>query len=117
MEDKTLQTQENQIAMLVHLSTLMGWIVPLGNIIAPLFIWQLKRSEYPSLDEHGKEVLNFQISLTIYTIISVILVFVIIGFFGLFAVLIIDLILTIKASIAANNGKVYHYPLSIKFIK
>lgn len=117
MENKTAVNQENQLAMLIHLSTLIGFVIPFGNIIAPLVLWQLKRAEYPGLEEHGKEAVNFQISVTIYTIISSILAFIIIGFFALFAILIFTLIVTVKASMEANNGKVYKYPLTIRFIK
>lgn len=57
-------TRNYYLAM--HLSPLVGCIIPFGHIIGPLLLWQVKKAEVPGLEEHGKEVLNFQISMTIY---------------------------------------------------
>lgn len=117
-QEKNVPTsQENQLAMFIHLSTLLGFFIPFGNIIAPLIIWQVKKDQYPSLDVHGKEAVNFQISVTIYTVICAILALIIIGFLGMVAILVFTIVVTVKAALEANNGKIYHYPLSIKFIK
>ena len=107
---------ENMWGMLCHLSALAGVVIPFGNIIAPLIIWILKKEEFPFVDDQGKESLNFQISITIYFIIGIILVFVAIGvvilpLIGLFA-----LIMVIVASIKANDGVKYRYPLTIRII-
>src|SRR5699024_9637063 len=53
-------------AMWCHLSALSGLVVPFGNVLAPLILWQMKRNEMPSVEEHGKESLNFQLSALIY---------------------------------------------------
>ena len=46
--------------MLCHLSALAGFIgVPLGNILGPLLVWQIKKNEFPSVDVHGKAVAEF----------------------------------------------------------
>lgn len=52
-------------AMFLHLSVLLGWPLPVLGLLAPILIWQLKKEEFPELDEHGKEVLNFLISMLI----------------------------------------------------
>lgn len=36
---------ERTLAMLSHLSTFAGYVIPFGNIIAPLVIWQVKKDE------------------------------------------------------------------------
>ena len=54
--------------MWCHMTALSGLFVPFGNLIGPLIIWQMKRHEFPSVDEHGKESLNFQLSALIYLI-------------------------------------------------
>ena len=42
-----------------HLSTLSAYIgLPLGNIIAPLVIWSIKKGDYPRLEEQGKDILK-----------------------------------------------------------
>ena len=104
-------------AMFAHISAVAGFIIPFGNIIAPLLIWILKKDEFPFVDDQGKESLNFQISITIYVLISIILIFVLIGIpiliiLGLFA-----LIMVIIAAINSYDGKAYRYPLTIRLIK
>ena len=104
--------------MLCHLLALTMLIgIPLGNILGPLVIWLIKKDMYPFVDDQGKESLNFQISMTIYAIVSGILMFVLIGFLLLPAVIIIDIVLVIIALIQANQGVAYRYPLTIRFFK
>lgn len=103
--------------MLCHISALAGCIIPFGNIIGPLIVWQMKKGEIPSVDAHGKESLNFQIFasivLTAASIVTVILCFLFIGFLlipilGL-AVLAV-LVLTVIAGVKASQGEFYQYP-------
>lgn len=103
--------------VLCHVSALAGYVIPLGNIIGPLLIWLIKRAEVPDVDAHGKEAMNFQISVTIYAVVCLLLVFVVIGFFLLIALGIAALVLTIIASIKASSGELYRYPLTIRLIK
>ena len=111
-------------AMFCHLAGLAGFVIPvvLSGIIAPLIVWQMKKDEHPFIDEHGKEALNFQISMPLYamigtaacfiTCIGVVLIPFVVG-----AVYLVNLIFLIIAAIKANNGEHYRYPLSIRFIK
>jgi uncharacterized Tic20 family protein len=111
--------------MLCHLSALAGFTaIPLGNIIGPLIIWQIKKNEFPSVDVHGKMALNFQITAILAIFVTVVagfvlsffcvgyLLFPLAGLIGL-----ADLVLIIINSIKANNGEACKYPCSIKFVK
>jgi uncharacterized protein len=103
--------------LLCHLTALTLFIgIPFGNIIGPLIVWLVKKQEFSSVDAHGKESLNFQISMTIYTIIAGLSVFVLVGFILLPAVLIANLVLVIIAAIKASNGEFYRYPLTMRLI-
>ena len=105
-------------AMFCHLAGLAGIIIPvIGNIVAPLIVWQIKKDDFPFVDEQGKEVVNFQISMSIYGLICIPLFFICIGPFLLAAVGIVDLVFLLIAGIKANNGQHYRYPLTIRFIK
>ena len=108
---------ENMWAMFCHLSALVGFAIPFGNNIAPLIIWTLKKDEYPHVNDQGKEAINFQLSITVYILISVILVFVVIGIPLLIILGIFSLIMTVIAALNANDGKKYRYPFTIRFIK
>ena len=110
--------QERQWGMFCHLAALSGWIgVPFGSIVGPLIVWLVKKDEHPFVDDQGKESLNFQISLLIYGIVCAILIFVIVGIFLLIALAIYGLVMVIIASVKANQGEYYRYPLTIRFIK
>jgi len=114
MEEK----QQRMWATVCHLCGFAGFIVPwVGNIVGPLVIWLLKREDAEFIDWHGKEAVNFQISITIYAVAAIILVFVVIGFLILPAVAIFDIVCIIMAAVKANNGERWRYPLCIRFIK
>ena len=104
-------------AMCVHFSLLAGFLVPLAGLIVPIAIWQLKKSDMPEIDAHGKIAANWIISLMIYTVISFVLSFVLIGLPLLFALGIIGVVFPIIGGIKASNGEEWAYPLSIKFMK
>lgn len=109
---------ERTWAMVCHLVTFAGFIFPIGgNILAPLIIWMIKRDEYPLVDDQGKEVVNFQLSLFIYLVISGILAIILIGIPLLIALGIFDIIVTIVAAVKANEGVKYRYPLNLRLIK
>lgn len=110
-------SDEKTWAMLAHLSALSGYIIPFGNLIGPLIVWQMKKSEYPLVDDQGKESLNFQISIMIYAVISAILIVVVVGIFLLVAVGLLALIMCIIGAIKAHEGDAYRYPLCIRLIR
>ena len=104
-------------SMLCHLGAFAGLIIPLGNIIAPLVFWLIKREESAFVDDQGKESLNFQISLTIYFLVAGMLVWLLIGFVLLPIVGIFGIVFVVIAAVKANRGEKYRYPLCIRFIK
>ncbi|MCF6132304.1 DUF4870 domain-containing protein [Flavobacterium wongokense] len=61
-------TNDKNIATVLHLSTLTQYIIPFGNYIFPIVIWSSKK-ESEFIDNNGKSVMNFQLSILIYSII------------------------------------------------
>jgi uncharacterized Tic20 family protein len=110
------EDEERKWAMFAHIGTFSSMFVPLGNIIAPIVIWQMKKNESPFVVEQAKESLNFQISLMIYSIISILLCLIIIGFFLIFALVIFGLIIVIVAGVKANDGEHYRYPMTLRLV-
>lgn len=108
---------DHTMGMLCHLLSFCGYIFPFGNVIGPLIIWVIKKDEDAFVDATGKEVLNFQISMSIYALICTLLIMVFIGIILLPIVIIANIIYTIIAAIKANEGHIYEYPFSIKFFK
>ena len=76
-----------------------------------------KREQSPFLDDQGKEVLNFQITLLIAFAVSAVLMLVFVGFILASALGVFDLVITVIAAIKANDGIRYRYPFSLKLIK
>ena len=113
----TLTRDERNWAMLSHLLALVGYFaVPLGNVIAPLIIYLMKKDESPFVADQARESLNFQISVCIYLLISGVLVLILIGLLLLAVVGVAGAILTIIASVKAANGVAYRYPLTLRLI-
>jgi uncharacterized Tic20 family protein len=104
-------------SMLCHLSALAGFLIPLGNIIGPLIVWQMKKNEYPQVDDQGKESLNFQITVSIAVVVCLLLMLVVIGAFLLLIVGLGSLILIIIGGLKANEGVLYRYPVNLRLIK
>jgi uncharacterized Tic20 family protein len=113
-----LQTQdERQMGLFLHLSQLANLIFfPIG-IVAPVLLWQLNKEKMPALDARGKMVVNWMISSTIYAIVSIILVFVLVGILLLIALGVVAIVFPIIGAVKANNGELWEYPLTIKFLK
>lgn len=149
-----IKNPDKTVAALIHLSTFSQFFFPLGNFIFPLILWMAKREDH-FVNEHGKQALNFQISLYLYTIFLFLIGvagLVLIGlnlnlnfdhpfYFSdqfqsigspaeampliIYALVILLLLLSlfilniygvISATIKANEGQLYNYPLTINFI-
>jgi len=99
------------------------WILTLhlSNFISipvfPLIIWAMKKDENIEIDRHGKDVINFQISMMIYLFASAILVFALVGIVFLLLLGLYITTITIINSIKVVMEKDYKYYLTIKFIK
>lgn len=60
---------QKNIATFIHLSTFSRFIIPLGNYIGPIILWMVNKDKSEFVDSHGKQAINFQISILLYTII------------------------------------------------
>lgn len=109
--------QIRTIAMWCHLAALAGFIVPLGNVLGPLIVWLTQRDKSPFIDNQGKEAVNFQLSLLIYSAVCFLLILILVGFLLLLALSLGAMALVIIAAIQANQGVAYRYPLIIRFIR
>src|SRR5438876_11641515 len=118
METSTSSSNVRTWNVLCHATALAGFFVPwAGHILGPLIVWLAKRGDSAEIDAHGKESLNFQISMLIYNLIAGILCLVLIGFVILGILHLLNLVLVIVASIQASEGKLYRYQLAIRLIK
>ena len=108
---------DKQWSMICHLGALAGFLIPFGSVIVPAVIWSMKREGSDLIDQHGKESLNFQLSMLIYYFVAAILCIILIGFPLLFALFLIQVISIIQAAVTADKGEFFHYPITIRFIQ
>ena len=101
--------------MALHLSQFAGYVVPFAGFIAPIVIWQVKKSEMPEIDLHGRIVLNWIVSLVIYTGLSILLALLLIGIPLLWALAVIGVVFPIVGAIKASQGEAWRYPGSMGF--
>lgn len=106
------------LGMVCHLSALVGLLgLPVLNIVGPLAVWLWKKDQYAFVDDQGKESLNFQISMTLYSIVAGILTLILIGWVLLGLIWIANIILVVIAASRANRGEAYRYPLNLRLIR
>lgn len=102
---------ERQMAMLSQLLGIFtGWI-------GPLVMYLIAKDDQPFFKYHATEALNFSLTVLIAYLVSFVLMFVLIGFILFPVVWIGALVLHIMATMAANRGEWYQYPVCIRFIK
>jgi uncharacterized protein len=102
--------------MATHLSAFVLFLGVPVSVVGPLIVWLVKREDHPFIDHHGKEAVNFNLSVLIYAIVSFVLMLVLIGFLLIVVVGIVWFVVTIIAAVRAANGEEYRYPLTIRFI-
>ncbi len=96
----------------------LTWLLGLFfSIIGPLIIWLIKRDESPFVDQTGKTVLNFNISYTIWIIVTAILSVILIGIPFLIAAGVLYLVFSIVGAVKANQGELFSPWLTIRFLK
>ncbi len=117
-ENPQVSKDEQNWAMICHLAALSGFVIPLGNVLGPLIVWLIKKDTMPLVDQHGKEALNFQITVLIAFMVCLVLTMVLIGLLLMFVVGIGALVLTIMAAVKVSNGQFdYKYPFTLRLVK
>ncbi len=113
----TLKRTDSQLIVITHLSQLLTYLTGFGGLLVPLIIWATQKDKVEAMDVHGKAILNFQLSIIIYSIISIPLILVFgLGILTLILVGILAFVMPIVNAIKASNGELPSYPLTINFI-
>ncbi|RMH01014.1 MAG: DUF4870 domain-containing protein [Planctomycetota bacterium] len=95
-------------------------LIPLSTFLAPLLgplvLWLIFKDQFPNVDQAGRETLNFQISLMIYSLVFGILALALIGLPFLMLLPVFGFICTVLAAYHASRGRIYRYPACIRFL-
>lgn len=106
---------ERNWAMMAHLlSFVAAWFA--FGFLAPLIVMLTRGKESAFVRHHAVESLNFQLTALIAGLISAVLIIVLIGLLLLLVVGVVYVVFVILASVAANRGEWYRYPLTIRFV-
>ena len=108
---------ENSYSALMHISQFAGIILPGLGFVAPIILWIMNKENNEKVNATGRHIVNFMISMFIYYAISGALCCIVIGIPMLIALGIMHIVFVIIATIKANNGEIWKYPLTISFLK
>lgn len=104
---ETLHKKSSRWLPLLHLSGLLLLIVP------PIILWIVKRDEVPNIRKHAIDVINFQLSMTLYLLPCALLsIYPVLIALGVYSQVII-----VVNTVKVTNQQLYKYPLSIRFLK
>lgn len=110
--DPQADSGDRTYAVFIHLVFLLAPI----PVLPQLIMWLIKKDSSGYIDDHGKEAVNFQISLLLYAAICGPLVIIGIGLIGLLILPWFGIICSILAAIAAGRGEYFRYPMAIRLI-
>lgn len=114
--NQNVSRKDNTLLSITHLTQLLHYVTGFGGFIVPLIIWLASRNTVEGMNEHGKSIINLQLSLLLYIIISIPAILLLgLGILGLIGVAIFGFILPIVNAVKAANGEPPSYFLTIKF--
>ena len=104
-------------ATFCHLAGLLSLTgIPFAGVIGPLIIWLLKKDQSSFINDQGREAINFQLTLCLYTLIAAVLCIVLIGVPLLIGLALYELVFVLIACVRSNEGEQYRYPLTIRLV-
>jgi uncharacterized Tic20 family protein len=109
---------ERTYAMWVHLTTAFSPVAFPLTIVAAVILWSIQKDRSSYIDDHGKEVLNFQLSTVIYYLACMPLIFVLgLGVVLMVALSVVAIIGIVLGAVAAFRGEFFRYPICLRFIR
>lgn len=87
------------------------------GFIGPLILWLVKKDSSRFVDDQGKEVLNWCITMAIGYVACFLLMFVLIGIFLMPLLILAHFIFTILGAVKASKGVAYRYPFALRLLK
>ncbi|WP_297798074.1 DUF4870 domain-containing protein [uncultured Eudoraea sp.] len=115
--NQTTTRVDRPLLVITHLTQLLSYIIGFGGFITPLIIWLTSRNSVEGMDEHGKAILNLQLSLLLYIVLSIPAILLLgLGILTLIGTGILGFILPIVNAVRASNGESPSYFMTIPFI-
>ena len=106
---------EKTFLIILHLSQFAGFIFPYVGFVLPLAMWLTNKDKNVLIDEHGKNIINWLITATLFAIGAGVLTLVLVGFPLLVIIAILAILYPILGAIKASDKQFWKYPLTINF--
>lgn len=108
---------DRPLLTITHLTQLLTYFIGFGGLIVPLIIWLNSRNTVEGMNEHGKAIVNFQLSLILYAVLSIPAILLLgLGILTLILTAILGFVLPIVNAVRASNGEAPSTFLTIPFI-
>ncbi len=119
LENPKAENIQKKWLLLLHSVPFLGFILPLANILLPLFLWIHKREDNEIYDIHGRKVINFQISMSLLYIFSLVALVTIEkwGFLLFIIVIPFSVLMMLINIITVTNSQKSYYPLAFPFLR
>ena len=110
--------EQRKWGMVIHMSALIGLLLPLGLVLGPLIVWMLKKNDGAFFDEQGKKAVNFQLTILVSAFVFALLGTIIKPLFALaFVMGIAGILFAIIAGINVKSKGDFNYPFSFRVFK
>ena len=107
----------NQLLVITHLSQLLDLVTLIGGFLVPFVIWQTNKNKVNEMDQHGRSIINFRLSMIIYTLICIpLILFFGLGLLGFLVIAVFYFIFPIINAVKASNGEHPNYPFSMRIV-
>ncbi|MEW2921869.1 DUF4870 domain-containing protein [Muricauda sp. ANG21] len=115
--NQNVMRKDSTLLSITHLTQLLSYVIGFGSLIVPLIIWLSSKDKVEGMNEHGKAIINLQLSLILYIVISIPAILLLgLGILGLIATGILGFVLPIVNAVKASNGEVPSYFMTIRFL-
>ncbi|MEH6679291.1 MAG: DUF4870 domain-containing protein [Sediminicola sp.] len=112
-----MKIENRQLLALTHLSQLLDLVTGFMGFVVPLVLWLTQRDSVMDMDNNGRSIINFRISLFLYMLMCIPLILLFgLGLLGFLGVAVLGFVFPIVNAVKASNGEPPYYPISIKFI-
>ena len=109
--------EDRNLLIVAHLSQYLDYITGFGGLIVPLVIWLSTKNSVIGMNEHGKAIINLQLSLILYVIIGIPAILLLgAGILLLIFTGILSFVMPIVNAVKAANGESPSYFGTIRFI-
>ena len=114
---QTGKKTDTNLLVFTQLSQFLTYVTGFGGFIVPLILWLTKKDEIEGMDEHGKNVINFQVTMFLIALLSIPGIFLLgLGILSLIWVGIVSFVMPIVNAVRASNGQAPSYFSTIRFI-